>query len=180
MTDIDRGAYTPQTDHQPLAFDARMPRRKRPFPVTLVLSVVILLGLILALVFIYRSGVRGEGDAPQPVGDAVGAVREAAPAEAQPADPAASLDVYTDGSQPTVPVFTAPPEAPVARPAQAAPVIPAPTAPAPAPVAAPTVQRPVPTTAPAPIRATPAPTTPPATAAPRPAPATPADRKSVV
>jgi hypothetical protein len=171
MTDLerghDRGAYTPQTDGAPLAFDAREPRRRRPFPVTLVLSVLILLGLIFALIFIYRSGVREEGAPPQPVGEPVGAVREAAPAEAQPTDAAAGLDVYTDDvtATPSAPVFTAPPEAPVARPAAPAPVavapVPAPVQPAPA--------RPSPT--PAPAAATPArPATAPVVT-PRPAPA---------
>src|SRR5918997_6909614 len=135
MTDHDRGAYTPQTD-QPLAFDARAPRARRPLPITLILSVLILLALIVALVLIYRSGVRGEGDAPQPVGEPIGAIREAPPAEAQPADPAASLNVYTDEG-PTAaaaPAFVPPPEQPIARPTAPAP---APAASAPAPAARP-------------------------------------------
>jgi outer membrane biosynthesis protein TonB len=158
MTDHDRGAYTPQTD-QPLAFDARTPRARRPLPVTLILSVLILLALIVALVLIYRSGVRGEGDAPQPVGTPVGAIREAPPADAQPADPAASLDVYTDEgpTAPAAPAFVPPPEQPIARPA--------PAAPAPAPVPAQTTPRPAPTPAPAP----PAPARTPPAAAPAPA-----------
>ena len=185
MSDIERGhergAYTPHTDAPPLAFDARLPRRRRPLPVTLILSVLILLGLILALGFIYRSGTRKEGDAPRPVGEPVGAVREAAPAEAQPTDAAASLDIYTDEAQgvPNAPIFTAPPEAPVARPA------PTPSAPAPVAAAVPAPRVAV-TPAPTPVRApaaTPAPVrssqTATASTAPRPstpAPAAPAMR----
>jgi outer membrane biosynthesis protein TonB len=183
MTDHDRGAYTPHTD-SPLAFDARAPRQRRPLPITLILSVLILLALIVALVLIYRSGVRGDGDAPQPVGEPVGAIREAPPAEAQPADPAASLDVYTDDAPaPAAPAFVPPPEAPLARPAPAA-VTPAPTpaparpatpAPAPArpstPAPAPAAPRPTPAApAPAAPRPQPAPTTPPPTSTPAPAP----------
>ena len=168
MTDHDRGAYTPQTD-QPLAFDARAPRARRPLPITLILSVLILLALIVALVLIYRSGMRGEGDAPQPVGEPVGAIREAPPAEAQPADPAASLNVYTDEgpTTPAAPAFVPPPEQPIARPAAPAP---APAAPAPArtaPTPAPAPRTP-PAAAPAPVPARP--TTP----APAPAPTQPA------
>ncbi|MDP8916711.1 MAG: SPOR domain-containing protein, partial [Pseudomonadota bacterium] len=120
MADLDRGAYAPPTDASPLAFDARQPRRRRPLPITLILSVLILLGLITAMVFIYNQGVRGAGDEPRPVGDPVGPVREPPPAEAQPTDPAGGLDVYTDDGEtaaPEAPVFTAPPEAPLARPA---------------------------------------------------------------
>ena len=167
MTDHDRGAYTPQTD-QPLAFDARAPRARRPLPITLILSVLILLALIVALVLIYRSGVRGEGDAPQPVGQPVGAIREAPPAEAQPADPAASLDVYTDEgpTTPAAPAFVPPPEQPLARPTTPPPAAtPAPTPRTP-PAAAPQQPRPS-TPAPTPAPERPAPATPaPATPAP--------------
>jgi hypothetical protein len=175
MTDLDRGAYTPHSE-SPLAFDPRAPRRRRPVPVTLILSVLILLALIVALVLIYRSGVRGDGEAPKPVGEPVGAIREAPPPEAQPADPAASLNVYTDEG-PVIgaaPAFVPPPEEPIARPAPAAaapapvaaaPVRPAAPAPAPArPAPTPPVVRPTPVTptpapaAPAPTRPTPTPT----------------------
>lgn len=116
MADLDRGAYTPPTDGG-LTFDARMTHRRRPLPITLILSVAILLVLIAALVFLYRAGTRVEGGEPQPVGEPVGAVREAPPTEGQPVDPASGLDVYTDDAEPGAPVFTAPPETPIARPA---------------------------------------------------------------
>jgi hypothetical protein len=174
MADLDRGAYTPPTDGG-LAFDPRAPHRRRPLPITLILSVSILLVLIAALVFLYRAGTRGEGGEPQPVGEAVGPVREAPSADAQPVDPASSLDVYTDDVEPGAPVFTAPPEAPLARPA------PAPTGttgladPAPAPAPRSPVIQPAPVPTPIPARpAAPAVAIPPAAA--RPAPTPPAAR----
>ena len=65
MTEQDRGAYTPQTD-APLAFDARYSRGsgERPLPMTLIVSGVVLVALIAALAFFYRSGVRGAGQPP--------------------------------------------------------------------------------------------------------------------
>jgi len=169
MADLDRGAYAPPTDTSPLAFDARQPRRRRPLPITLILSVLILLGLIAAMVFIYRQGVRGEGDEPQPVGEPVGAVREPPPAEAQPIDPASGLDVYTDEGEaagPQAPVFTAPPEQPIARPAPA-PALPAvtgTTGAGTAPARAASAPAPTPRPASPPqARPAPTPTTPPAT-----------------
>lgn len=191
MADLDRGAYTPPTDHSPLAFDARQPRRRRPLPVTLILSVLILLGLIAAMIFIYRQGVGGESGEPEVVGEPVGAVREPPPAEAQPVDPASGLDVYTDEGEaaaPEAPVFTAPPEAPVAR--SAPPPVQRPAAPpvtgatgsaAPSrpttavaqtpPAGPPAGQTPA---RPAPPRPTPAATTPPASTPAPPAASTPA------
>ena len=73
MSDFDRGAYTPQTD-QPLTFDARRQRQageRQPLPLALIFSAAILLALIVALFLFYRSGVRGPGDPPQPVGTPV-------------------------------------------------------------------------------------------------------------
>jgi hypothetical protein len=186
MADLDRGAYTPP--HEGLAFDPRDSRRRRPLPITLILSIVVLLVLIVALVLLYRAGTGGGGE-PGTVGEPVGEVREAPPAEAQPVDPATGLEVYTDDPAASgAPVFTEAPEAPIARPAPApapAPAAPtgttglpdsAPAAVPPAPVAAP----PPPPARPAPAAATPAtppvarptPSAPPATPAPAP-PATP-------
>ena len=119
MTQHDRGAYTPQTD-APLAFDARAPRGgRRPLPMALIASAVVLLVMIAAVVMYYRSGVRSGPDTPT-VGQPVTAVRSPAPAEAQPADPAADLDVYASQNVPTTPTepaFVAPPEQPAPRPA---------------------------------------------------------------
>ena len=141
MSDHERGAYTPPTD-APLAFEARQPvRGARPFPITLIVSVLVLLGLAAAIFVFYRSGVRQAGQPPQTVGAPVAAMKAPPPAEAQPQDAAAGLEIYRseNGQQPqmvpTPPQFTPPPEQPQAR-AQA----PAPTVvvtPAPPAVAAP-------------------------------------------
>lgn len=137
MSDLERGAYTPPTD-APLAFEARQPvRGARPFPVTLVVSVLVLLGLAAAMFVVYRSGVRQAGGPPQAVGVPVGAMKAAPPADAQPQDPAAGLEIYrSENGQPpqmvpTQPQFTPPPEQPQARPV-GPPVVLAPAAPAPA------------------------------------------------
>jgi hypothetical protein len=118
MNDSPRGAYTPHSD-QPLSFDARAPvRGSRPVPMTLIVSAVILVTLIVAIFLLYRGGTRGEGDAPQPVGEVVGAMKGPAPQEAIPADPAAGLQIYR-GDAPVPPegaTFAPPPETPQARP----------------------------------------------------------------
>jgi hypothetical protein len=126
MTDQDRGAYTPPTD-APLSFDARQPvRGSRPAPFTLIASGFILILLVAAIVLFYRSGVRQAGQAPAAVGSPVGPLRAAAPADAQPSDPAAGLQIYKgeDGDAETAaaPKFIPPPEQPAPRPAPAAPV----------------------------------------------------------
>lgn len=118
MTDPDRGAYTPPTD-APLAFDARRPTLtyRRPIPVTLILSVLVLAAMTGAVFFFYRSGVRGAGDAPQPVGTPVGEIMAPAPAEQRPADPAAGLEIYkADELADQTPTFAPPPEQPQPRP----------------------------------------------------------------
>ncbi|HEX6859144.1 MAG TPA: SPOR domain-containing protein [Caulobacteraceae bacterium] len=125
MTDPDRGAYTPPTD-APLAFDARRPSGggRRPVPVSLVLTVLVLAALIGAVFWFYRSGVRGAGDAPQPVGTPLGEITAPAPNEAQPVDPAAGLEIYKsdDLTVPETPTFAPPPEQPKPRPQPTTPV----------------------------------------------------------
>ncbi|MBR7619399.1 SPOR domain-containing protein [Phenylobacterium sp. 20VBR1] len=132
MTNPDRGAYTPPTD-APLSFDARQPvRGSRPAPMMLIVSALVLIGLVVAIVVFYRSGVRQAGAAPQAVGTPVGAIKGPAPAEEQPVDPAAGLQIYQSSegaAAPAAPNFTAPPEQPAARaPAPAVVVTPAPAA----------------------------------------------------
>lgn len=145
MSDHERGAYTPPTDG-PLAFEPRQPvRGARPFPLTLIVSVLVLLGLAAAIFVFYRSGVRQAAGPPQVVGTPVGGLKAAAPADAQPQDAAAGLEIYrSEAGQPpqmvpTQPQFTPPPEQPQARPQPGPPVVvvPPPAA-APAPAGAPT------------------------------------------
>jgi cytoskeletal protein RodZ len=133
MSDHDRGAYTPHND-APLSFDARQSRGRRGFPTTLVISLVILVGLVGAIVLFYRSGVRGAGEAPTPVGAPVGQIKAPPPAgQAQPeGDAAAGLQIYKSESPAApsgAPVFAAGPEQPAPRPAPTKPVAAEPVAP---------------------------------------------------
>lgn len=129
MSDHERGAYTPPTEG-PLAFEPRQPvRGARPFPLTLTVSVLVLLGLAAAIFVFYRSGVRQAAGPPQVVGTPVGGLKSAAPADAQPQDAAAGLEIYrSEAGQPpqmvpTQPQFTPPPEQPQARPQPGPPVV---------------------------------------------------------
>src|SRR5207237_2705877 len=111
-------------------------RGARPFPITLVVGAVLLLGLVTAMFMFDRSGVRQTGQAPQAVGTPVAEMKVAPPAESQPQDPAAGLEIYQEearapGAQ--APQFTPPPEQPQAR-AATPPVVVA----SPPPAAAPT------------------------------------------
>lgn len=159
MSDPDRGAYTPPTD-APLSFDARQPvRGSRPAPMMLIVSAVVLLLLVVAIVLFYRSGVREAGAPPQTVGAPVGDMKGAPPAEAQPVDPAAGLQIYQsqDGeAPPAAPNFTPPPEEPQLRPAPAV-VAPPPKAAPTTPIQAAPAQLPPAAPAPAPKAATPPP-----------------------
>ena len=155
MSEFDRGAYTPQTD-RPLSFDARTPRRPggRPLPMALLVSCLILAVLVVAIILFYRSGVRSAGQAPQPVGAPVSAMKAAPSSADQPVDAAAGLQVYKAEAPEAVeppPTFTPGPEQPGARPAATAP------APAALPAAAPATTAPV---AAAPLPVTPLPVTP--------------------
>jgi hypothetical protein len=129
MSDHDRGAYTPQTD-EPLAFDARRPGERRPVPVTLIGSAVVLALLIGGVALVYRGGVRGKDEGPRPVGQPVMSVKTAPALVAETASNAATTSSQTDvstqskpepvtlGANQTgeAPTFAAAPEQPAARP----------------------------------------------------------------
>jgi len=138
MSDHERGAYAPPTD-APLSFDPRQPvRGARPIPFTLIISLLVLVGLAAAIFVFYRSGVRQAGQPPQTVGAPVAGMKAPPPAEAQPTDPAAGLQIYKpDGDKAaTAPQFTPLPEQPQARtsaPSASIQVLPAPAAAPPAP-----------------------------------------------
>jgi hypothetical protein len=177
MSDHERGAYTPPTD-APLSFDARQPARgARPIPFTLIISILVLIGLGAAIFVFYRSGVRQAGQPPQTVGAPVTGMKAPPPAEAQPQDPAAGLQIYkTEGGKaplgPSSPQFTPPPEQPQARPQPAPKVVVAQLAPAAPAAAAPTLRPSIPSQPPAKAEA-PKPAPPPAKVeapAPKPAP----------
>jgi hypothetical protein len=105
----------------PLTLGARRQARSRgPTPISLIVSLLILAAVIGAVAWLYRSGARGPGAAPQPVGAALGDVRVAAPPQSQAPDAAAGLSIYKDQpSAPANPAFAPPPEAPAPRPAEA-------------------------------------------------------------
>jgi hypothetical protein len=134
MSDHDRGAYTPQSD-APLSFDARQARGRRAFPTTLVISLVILAGLGGAIFMFYRSGVRGAGETPTPVGSPIGEIKAPPTGQTQPpTDAAAGLQIYKSEGAPaaapsSAPVFAAGPEEPAPRPAPTTPVTVQPVAP---------------------------------------------------
>ena len=170
MSEHERGAYTPPTD-EPLSFDARQPvRGARPFPFTLVISALVLVGLVVAIILFYRSGVRQAGEAPQTVGQPVGEIAAAAPPEAQPQDPAAGLQIYSESGEtaPASPQFTAPPEQPQPRPQVPAVVVTPPAAAPTTPVTAGPALRPA--LPAAPVQTAQAPVTPPPAAQPKAAP----------
>ena len=94
MSDYDRGAYSPPTD-APLSFDARQPvRGARPVPFTLIISLLVLAGLGAAIFVFYQSGVRKAGQPPTAVGQPIAGIKAPPPAESQPQDPAAGLQIY--------------------------------------------------------------------------------------
>jgi hypothetical protein len=161
----DRGAYTPPTDDD-LPFDrgGYDPRRtggggggggRKGPPMTLLVSAAVLLLLIVAVVVYYsRGGLRASEDAPPAVGTPVGEMKSQAPIDAQPVDPEAGIDVYSDPETPTgAPVFTPPPEAVQPRPAPSAPIEAAPlpaARPAPATPSTPPAEKAAPRPAPVP------------------------------
>jgi hypothetical protein len=147
MSEHDLGAYAPPTADAPLSFDARHPvRGARPFPVTLIISGLVLLGLVVAIFLFYRSGVREAGQPPKTIGTPVAEMKSPPPADSQPQDPAAGLQIYqTEGGQSQAqgqPNFVAPPEQPTARPESSPAASPPPQAAATNPVGAASALRP--------------------------------------
>jgi hypothetical protein len=121
MTDPNRRGYPPE---RPLAFEG-YPERPRggPAPVTLILSMLVLLGVSGGVFYLYRGGARAPGGPPEPVGAPVGDLKIAAPPQAATPDPAAGLTIYKEDPNAVAgaaPAFTAPPEQPTPRPAETA------------------------------------------------------------
>ena len=118
-----------------LAFDDRRgpPPRRGPAPVTLIVSILLLVGLAGGVAYLYRDGVRGSNGPPRPVGAPLRDVRTIAPPSPQAADPAAGLSIYKDDpNAAAAPNFAPPPEQPAPRVVATASMPPA----APAPIAA--------------------------------------------
>src|SRR5271165_6072807 len=101
----------------PLTLDdrRRAPRSRGPAPVTLIVSVLLLAVVAGGVFYMYRSGVRGAGQAPQPLGAPLSDVRAPAPPQAQTPDAAAGLTISKDDpNAPTVaPTLAPPPEEPL-------------------------------------------------------------------
>lgn len=118
MSDASRGAYAPESD-APLVFDARKSQSAQsPMPMALVISVVVLVVLGGAILYLYRSGARSGTDIPRPVGTSVAETRGAPAGQAAPAaDPAVDIQVYNP-QKPDLTgqaAFAAPPEKPQPR-----------------------------------------------------------------
>lgn len=130
MSDHDRGAYAPHGAETPLRFDrhdARPSRGRRPLPMVLIGSGVVLLLLVSAVVMFYRSGSKGAADALRPVGGGIAQIK-VAPSGGQPLEPGAGLEVYSPqnvpaGTASAAPQFTPAPEQPMARPAPPPPPV---------------------------------------------------------
>jgi SPOR domain len=119
MSDYDRRGGPPQDE--PLAFDRReAPAPRGPAPLTLILSILLLMALAAAIFAFYRGGLSQGTRAPKTIGTPVGDLRAAPPAGGTTAvDPAAGLKIYqqADGEpSPSQPNFTPPPEQPLPRP----------------------------------------------------------------
>jgi hypothetical protein len=121
MAETDRRSYG-AAQEPPLTMGRRGagPRSRSPAPVTLILSVLVLVVAGAGVFWLYRSGTRGSGDAPQPVGAPLRDVRVAAPPQSEPPNPAAGLSIYKDsGAAPPPPTFAPTPEQPTPRPTEA-------------------------------------------------------------
>lgn len=124
MSDPDRGAYTPPTD-SPLSFDARRPvRGAGGNSSTLMISAIILVLLVAGGAFwLYKDGQRGVNDEPRPVGAVVADTKAPPPAQAQPEDESAGLQIYKeDGAIDAAPTFAPGPEPVQPRPEPTTPV----------------------------------------------------------
>jgi hypothetical protein len=96
---------------------------------TLIISGIVLATLVVAVLLIYRGGVRGPNEPPRTVGEPVAQVKTPPPADAaQPTDPAAGLQIYKNQTPEASPTFAAQPEAPLARPTPPPPTTPVQTA----------------------------------------------------
>lgn len=114
-------SYSDRRDEPPLTLDdrRRSSRGRGPAPVTLIVSLLLLLVVAGGVFFMYRSGVRGAGQAPQPLGAPLGDVRAPAPPQAQTPDAAAGLTISKDdpNAPSAAPRLAPPPEAPLPEPA---------------------------------------------------------------
>jgi hypothetical protein len=115
MSDTERRFERPASE-PPLTIDNRRRAQARgPAPVTLIVSVALLIVVVGAVFYMYRSGSRATNGAPQPLGAPLGDVRAPAPAQAQTPDPSAGLTISKDdaGAIAGPPTLAPPPEQPL-------------------------------------------------------------------
>jgi len=127
MSDFDQ---RPRGGEPPLTLDKRgAPRGRGPAPVTLIVSVLILIVVVGGVLWLYRGGVRSANSGPPTIGAPAGEARTTAPAQSSSPDTAAGLSIYKDSGAAASgpPTFAPAPEEPAARPVAVAP--PAPTRP---------------------------------------------------
>ncbi len=115
MADPDR-RY--ESQEPPLTMDNRRRGRPRgPAPVTLIVSVLLLILVGGAVVYMYRTGARSPSGAPEPLGAPLGDVRAPPPPETRNPDPSAGLSISKDdpNAGAATPTLAPPPEQPLTQ-----------------------------------------------------------------
>ena len=113
MSDPDY-RFERQQGEAPLTMDAHRQRRSQgPAPVTLIVSLLLLIAVGGGVLYMYRSGVRSADSASRPLGTPLGNVRAPAPAGAQDQDGSSGLSISRDdgGATAAVPTLAPPPRA---------------------------------------------------------------------
>jgi hypothetical protein len=106
MSDPDR-RFDKQGAEPPLTMDRRRgPRARGPAPVTLIVSVLLLVVVAGGVFYMYRSGARSASDAPQPLGAPLGDLRAPAPPQAQARDASDGLTISKDDPNAPPPLQT--------------------------------------------------------------------------
>lgn len=118
MSDPDH-RFDRQGGEAPLRMDDHRQRRSRgPAPITLIVSILLLVGVGGGVVYMYRSGVKGVDPASRSLGKPLGDVRAPPPVGAPTNDAAAGLSISRDdaGAGSSVPTLAPPPEEPLPSP----------------------------------------------------------------
>ena len=115
MSDPDY-RFDRQGGEAPLRMDAHQQRRSRgPAPVTLIVSLLLLLGVGGGVLYMYRSGVKSGDAASRSLGKPLGDVRAPAPASAAPDDATSGLSISRDdaSANASVPTLAPAPQEPL-------------------------------------------------------------------
>jgi outer membrane biosynthesis protein TonB len=117
MSDSDP-RFTRHGGEPPLTIESRG-RRRGGAPVTLILSVLVLIAIVAVVAYMYRSGARDSNAPPQVLGSPPADVRGAAPPQAATPDPSAGLTISKDDANALAgpPTLAPPPEEPAPPPA---------------------------------------------------------------